>query len=316
MSVATNTRIQQNHVVADTTLFSLWTTMRWYRAPKKTGPFEACTQAAVGPATLLFVPITTVLTGKILSLSVNGVPNSMTITGPDPVTPASLAAQIHSAFPAVTATGDATSVTLSTTLTGTAASIAVLSCDAAPFLGLISGTAALGVDVDATLNSAVAQYFLNDQQSASTYFYCVEFWNGAEKSERSVPVKSRPTASIPVSSMVTCYLRLASLSGLPLPERDVTIHNVFLPNTITASGIEWGLFRQYEEKKTDVNGYVEFQLVSGAVIDVNIGGTGVVRRVTVPDDTSAPLNLLGPIAGANDEFEIQQQNVDFAIRTT
>jgi hypothetical protein len=117
--------------------------------------------------------------------------------------------------------------------------------------------------------------------------------------------------------LIGCYVRLASLDGNPLPERTVTISNVAIPNTRTNEdvGLTWSIFRNAIEGITDVNGYVEFRLVKGAKVDVNVGGTGFTRRVTLPS-SGAPVNLLDPNLDHEDEFGIQEQDVEFAIRTT
>jgi hypothetical protein len=324
MAVITKKLIKQSHLVTDATVFDNYDRIRWLRSRGgKNGPFEACTASAPQAAELVFEPLTAALAGKLLSLELdNGDQIDITFAGPNPISASDIADEV--ALAGGTDIGCTEENGVVTIYRGggggTQYSLKVLdTSDVAPLLGLAVGQEAIGKAVDSTLVSGTSEYYLSDYQSGSSFWYCVEYYNSDTdvSSERTVPIQSRAYAGVPADDLIGCYVRLASLDGNPLPERTVTISNVAIPNTRTNEdvGLTWSIFRNAIEGITDVNGYVEFRLVKGAKVDVNVGGTGFTRRVTLPS-SGAPVNLLDPNLDHEDEFGIQEQDVEFAIRTT
>jgi hypothetical protein len=292
--------------------------LRWYRSVTgRNGFYEPATAELPQGATVRFSPISRALTGKVLRLRVNGTAEvTCTFGGPAPVSSADVAAALD-ALPLMEASVVGGAVVLTTTLAGTAASLEVLACDAAPQLGLLVGESAVGLGVDNTLLAGVSEYQFSDHQSSPLAWYTVEFRNSvsALTSPRSITFRSRALNSVPINKLIGCFVRLCDLAGRPLGGRRVILNNTFIPNHVEGDGKSWGIFRQYEEMVTDPNGYAETFLVRGAEVDMTIAGTGFTRRIKVPL-LGTIVDLLDPLLDVTDEFGIRSPEIDFAIRTT
>jgi hypothetical protein len=294
--------------------------LRWYRSTTgRNGMYEQATALLPQPATLRGPQMSRVLTGKQLLLRVNGGAEALEITfaGPDPVEAADVAALINDQTALLVASAEGSQLSISTVLTGTAASLEILGSDAVAPLGFLPGESAVGLGVDNTLEVGQSEYRFSDHQSSGMTWYFVEFLNATTglMSPQSIPFRSRALESVPLAQLIGCFARLCDLSGRPLGGRRIFVHNVFMPNKVTAGGKSWGVFRQYEELVTDPNGYAEVYLIRGATVDVTIAGTGFTRRIVVPS-TGNLVDLLDPALDTQDEFGIQTPQIDFAIRTT
>lgn len=318
MSIITNTPLTLTYFIRDIAEALLtFDHMIWYRSRSgATGLYEIATDLAVGPATMTGATIGPhAVHGKSLIFKVNDV---TTVTVPfsnvDPVSTTDVAIAINAATLLVIATADSNDrLVLTSVTTGSLASIEIVASDAAPYLGFNTGDAAIGLDLNSVLVNGTHQYFYTDNNSDLSFFYKIQLLNVTtlRVSELSVPIPADQTQGLPYSTRITASIRLASLTGRPVANRKVTIANVFLPNRKNG----FGIFRTYEEIFTDVTGYAEIWLTRGAVVDVTVEGTGFVRRITVPT-TGDFVDLLDPALVSNDEFGIQEQNIDFAIRTS
>lgn len=324
MGIVTNTLIKQSHLVTDRSVIlgaPDYTSIRWYRSRGgATGPFEACSAAVAEPAKLVFEPVTAALDGKDVIFRLNGTTEIAVIfSGGNPIDLVEVASQISSASLGWTCVVNGTELELTTVTTGTQAALEVVGGEAVPLLGLIIGSVRIGKNQDSSIiGTTTFEYFFSDYQGSPDWWYCVEYKTSTLTSARTVPVPSRPDNGVPVDQLVGCFIRLASLEGKPLACRTVTIHNVAMPNRASDSNLDrtWSVFRNYEERITDATGYAEFHLMRGATIDVNVGGSGFTRRVTLPLSSTAPVDLLDPSLSHEDEFGIQQQQIEFALRTT
>jgi hypothetical protein len=160
-------------------------------------------------------------------------------------------------------------------------------------------------------------YIYQDNQGDASYWYQTQYLSSmtAAVSDLSSPQPSESLDTPPLSSTVTCFIRLIGLDIRPMVDHRVTINNVFLPNKVTSGGKTWGAFRNYLELRTDETGYAAARLLRGATVDMNVAGTGFTRRLTIPSDTDS-VDLLDPALSTTDEFGIQVPNVPFAIRTS
>lgn len=319
--LVTNQLIEQVYLVPDiTSKLTRFDRLRWYRsATGRNGYFEPATSVTEDAAMLRAVSVTRALNGKTLKLRVNGVTEVVVvIADPDPVELSTLALAIEDASALLTAFDDDNGVLIvQTVAVGSQASIEVLECDAAAYIGLLPGECAIGTDQDNTLASGVSEYRLQDHQGSNDMWYSVELLHSVTgvRSGRSIAFASRALESVPLSQLIGCYVRLCDLQGRPRGGQRVIIHNVFLPNRTLVGDKAWGVFRQYEEVVTDPNGYAQIWLLRGAVVDVTVAGTGFTRRVVVPSAGSV-VDLLDPSLSSEDEFGIQQPAIDFAIRTS
>jgi len=319
MAVVTNQPIQLSYFVQDiTTALLTYNRLRWHRS--RTGPsgvYEPATAAVPATASLLATAVTPhALNGKTLSFKVNGSSTvDVTFATPDPVTTAQAAAEINAATPLVVASDAGGYLQLTTVTTGSGASIEILDGTAAPSLGFLVGAGAVGLDQDTILLAGTHEYFYTDQNSDREFWYRVEFRNSvtAKTTGLGVPFPANQPQHIPKAQTIVGYVRLADLTGMPIEGRRITFANPFLPNTVIDQNTRWGIFRHYLEMQTDRNGYAEVRLLRGMTVDVAIEGTNFVRRIQIPT-TGDVVDILDPALAAEDEFGIQEQNVDFAIR--
>jgi hypothetical protein len=103
---------------------------------------------------------------------------------------------------------------------------------------------------------------------------------------------------------------LANIDGRPIDECPITFYNVTVPRQVVDSV---GVFGREITVLTDQAGYAETMLVKEAVVDITIGGTGIVRRITVPD-TGTEFDVMSAIAAADDVFQIQIPDIPAAVR--
>ena len=321
MAAVTNQPIQLSYFVQDIASALLtYNRLRWHRSRTgQYGLYEAATAAAATPATILGTAISPhQVNGKTLTFKVSGVAAvSVTFATPDPVTTAQAVTAINLATPLVIASDDGGYLRLTTVTTGSLASIEITGGDAAPFLGFAAGAGAVGKDTDTILIAGTHEYFYTDQNSDSEFWYRVEFLNTvtAQTTGLGAPFPASQVQKLPASKTIVGYVRLSDLSGYPVEGRRVTFANVFLPNTVIDQNTRWGIFRHYAQMETDRNGYAEIRLIRGAQLDISIDGTGFVRRILVPS-TGDVVDLLDPTLVVQDEFGIQEPQIDFAIRTT
>jgi hypothetical protein len=256
----------------------------------------------------------------VLSFRVNGTRVDVTFADPDPVTTAQAAAVINAATLALVASDSDGRLLLTTAATGSGASIEILESEAAAYLGFSAGDGAVGTDPDTILVNGTHEYFYVDQNSDETFWYRVEFVHSVSSvtTGLGVPFPANPADRVPSSQTIVCYLRLAGLDGSPIAGRRVTFHNAFLPNVVLEQQLDarrWGVFRHSAEMVTDRNGYAEIRLLRGIQIDMAIDGTNFVRKITIPT-LGDGVDLLNPALSTEDEFGIQEPNIDFAIRTS
>lgn len=319
MSTVTNQPIQMSYFVADiATAVVTYDRLRWHRS--RTGA-DGVFEAATAPAPVAAVLVGTgssphALNGKTFSFKVDGTTVvDVTFAAVDPVTTAQAVIEINGATAAVIASDADGYLQLTTASTGSAASIEILSSTAASSLGFVVGDGAVGQDTDTTLVAGTHEYFYTDNNSDDSFWYRVEFYNSTtgDTTGTGVAFPANSATHIPKSRTMVAYVRLADMSGMPIEGRRITVANVFLPNLVTSQNLRWGIFRHYVEMVTDGNGYAELRLLRGMQVDVTIEGTNFVRRLTIPSSGDS-VDLLDPALAAEDEFGIQDPNIDFAIR--
>lgn len=321
MSFITNQPLTVSYFIADIAgAVATFNRIRWYRSRAgQNGLYEAATAAAAAPAELLGTTLEPhELNGKTLNLRVDGSTDySITFAAADPFTTADAVAEILAVTSALlTPSDESGALKLTTVNTGSAASIEILEdSDAAPYLGLAADACAVGLDIDTPLIPGTHQYFLTDGNSGYDYWYRVELLHSitGDTSELSAPIPMQQVAGVPASQTIVGYIQLASATARPDVGRRVVFSNLTQPNTVLSGAV--GIMKQYEEIETDATGYAQIRLLRGITIDFNIVGTGFTRRITVPS-TGDAFNLLDPTLVADDEFGIQEPDIDFAIRTS
>lgn len=319
MPVVTNEPIQLNYFVQDiTNALATFDRLRWWRSRTgQYGVYEAATAPSRYSATMLgTMQEPHQLNGRTFNFKVSGVTSvSVTFASVDPVSTADAATEINNATGSVIATDEGGYLRLTATDLSSNSSIEILDGDGGIYLGFVVGDGAIGGDVDITLVAGTHEYFYIDYNSSDAFWYRVEFFNSTtgDTTGTGVPFPANSAVHISKSKTIVCYVRLADMSGLPIEGRKVTFANPFLPNTVIDQNSRWGIFRHYAQMSTDRNGYAEIRLVRGIHVDVVIEGTNFVRRIQVPS-TGSEVDLLDPTLAVQDEFGIQEPQINYAIR--
>jgi hypothetical protein len=320
MPVVTQQPVQLSYFVADpATELLTYNRLRFWRSRTgQDGLYEPATAAAAAPAELEGTSETPhQLNGKTLSFRVSGVTQvDVLFADPDPVTTTQVVAAITGATALVVATDVGGKLHLASVATGSGASIEILECDAAPFLGFDVGQAAVGLDADLVLTAGVHEYLYTDQNSSVDFWYRVELLHSVTAQTKGAgPAFQAGPIGTPNSTKIWCYIRLTDLGGRPLAGRIVTLLNPFIPNTVVSGASRWGIFRHYAQMTTDSEGYAQIRALRGMQVDVAVDGTNFIRRLGIPT-TGDSVDLLDPSLVVEDEFGIQEPNIDFAVRTS
>lgn len=314
----TNEILELYKLVLDpATALMQFTHLRWFRSIEGSdGPFEAISGTAAAAASLVGSAIEPhALNGKSLLLRVNGDTDiEVTFADADPYTTADVIADIAGTTALVVASDDGGYLRLTTAATGTGASIEILESDGATALGLDAGQFAIGSDVDVALDADVHEYLFTDSNGSRDYWYRTQLVNSSTSAfgQSTVPFPGTQVPVVPYNLTIAAYVRVIDLRGRPIEGRRIIVSNVFLPNTVG----DYNIFRHSDSFLTDATGYGELRLVRGATIDVHVEGTSYTRRITLPgvQDTADIVNLFDPSLSSEDEFGIQEPNIDFAIR--
>lgn len=301
----------------------------WRSRSSINGPYEELTAASwkmaripklAGdePSTPVVGP-SVVVAGTTLQLKVNERDDLVIIfTGVNPITTQNAAAQITSGgLTRVRSYVDEDGIlVVETTEPGTGALLRIVGGDAAPLLGLPLDepeSFAFGRDPRIPLKLDVYEYTFTDIRGSADYYYKTRFRNRLSDavSEFSQPYSIGQALGISSANVVCGYLDLVGLNGRPLANRTVSVYNGFrydlVENKLVAAS--------QENQVTDHNGHVEFTLVRGTTVKVAIGGTDIVRDITVPTDESVKLfNLLDPSIGTDDVFVVQVPQVEYAYK--
>lgn len=320
MPVVTQQPIQLSYFVADITsaLLTFNRARFWRSRTGQEGLYEPATVAAVAPAELEGTAETPhQLNGKTLSFLVNGVTQvDVTFSDPDPVTTTQVVAAVTLATGLVTATDVDGKLHLATVATGSGASIKILESEAAPFLGFEADQASVGLDADLVLTAGVHEYPYTDQNSSVDFWYRVELLHSSTAQTAGLgPAFQAGPIGTDGSTKIWCFIRLTDLAGDPISGRRVVLMNPFLPNTVVSGGNRFGIFRHYAKMTTDSEGYAQIRVLRGMQVDIAVDGTNFIRRLGIPS-TGDSVDLLDPSLVIEDEFGIQEPNIDFAVRTS
>lgn len=299
----------------------------WRSRLTNVGPFEEVTGASALPAILYAggasaAPQMAPIVGRTLELSVGAAETAVTVTftGTDPVSAASIAAQITAANPGLllaTVLGDGR-ISIATVDTGADAVLRVVGGESVPILGLSTtepASVAFGHDPRITLVPGTERYDFIDPNGSQSFFYRTRFRDSVSNavSEFSDTVSSKTNSSLEASSLVIGYATLIDGMGRPMVNRKVLIH---FPNQyVTVSGKT--VLAGSSEAETDDTGYVDFPLVRGLRFQMAIAGTQMARDLVAPTDVAVEdFDMFDPAYGTDDAWKVQQPNVDFAVRRT
>jgi hypothetical protein len=304
----------------------------WRSRDTQSGPYEELTSDLYRPAripknsadppALPVVGHLAYLTGKTLSLLLFETEQlDITFLGADPLSFSAAASQItsKSAGRLTSYVTDEGVLVIETRTPGTGASLRVLESEAAPILRLSTEEPeclSYGQDARIPLIGGQEVYSFTDQLGSGLYFYKTRF---RSTSPQAVSAFSEAFSVGYVTSIDQKYLAygqltLIGIDGAPIKGQQVRIYSPF-------SGIAFEGFNVAGSdviKRTDEEGFVEFQLVRGQKVSVAIMGTDLVRDIIVPTDPDIKrFNLLDPAVGEGEDiFVVQVPSLIYAERRT
>jgi hypothetical protein len=294
-------------------VMTLFDVIRVYRSKTgELGVYDLLTADADVAATLTGSQVAPFsINGKTLSFKIDGgSEQTVTFTTADPV-PVDLAVgEVNNQTTGVTASEESGALKLTSDTTGTGSIIEITGGSALTDLGFTTGDIDNGEDQHITLVALQENYEFDDRSGDASYWYKTQYYNtiSGAFSSLSDPVQGNVTTIIPSADLVTASIDIADVSGRPVEDMRISFYYTFTPPIQTS---DIALLKRVVEAQTDQVGHAEIDLVKGAVIDVTFVGTGMVRRITVPD---ADFDLLDAVASADDNFQIQVPEFPQAIR--
>lgn len=285
----------------------------WRSEDGEDGTYFEITADAATTATLIGTeegPFT--LNGKTLKVNINGgSEQTITFVSADPINITDLVSFINGlAISGLLADDHSGSLCLYTVATGTGATLEITGGTALTELGFEDGDKDNGEDERIDLDSDTSYYEYDDQSGDSENYYKVRYYDSVTFAVSSYgdPVQGDVGSIVPPSDLVKGYSVLAKMNGQPSVGTAVIFYNVFIP-PLTIGDI--GIIGREIRVETDADGYFETMLIKGSIVDVTISGTGIVRRITVPD---ADFNVMSAVAVADDNFQIQVPDIPAAVR--
>jgi hypothetical protein len=164
-----------------------------------------------------------------------------------------------------------------------------------------------GTDAHIALTTDTFYYFTDPNGTVSSD-YRYRFINDGVYSDW-ISLTTEDGWDVTGANVCLCYINAVDTDYTSLDDKEVKLSNIR-----SADGIE------YEDKYlagvsqtfTISDGFGCMFLPRGQMFDMSVDGTGLVRRITVPDDTE--VDLLDSTISEGDYFEVQTFNPPSAIR--
>lgn len=201
-------------------------------------------------------------------------------------------------------------LTISSAITGTASELYTENSTALTELGITLHWHATGRSTRIIMGEGQEEYEFNDCTGDPAYFYKTRYYNSETYSVSGYgdPIQGGLGTIVPPSNLVKASITVAGIDGKPVEGKSIIFYNVYVP-PLRVSSI--AILGREASVETDPAGYAEIYLVKGATVDVTISGTGLIRRIVVPD---ADFDILTAIAAADDELQIQIPDIPAAVR--
>lgn len=233
-----------------------------------------------------------------------------TFVSTDPIAIADVVSQLNTELSGLTASDEAGALRLTSDTLGTASILEITGGTALDELGFSVGDKDYGEDARVDLLAGTVDYEFEDQSGDPDYYYKVRYYNTGTLvvSGFGEPIKGDIGSLLAPTDLVKGFGTLAGLDGKPVVGRLIVFYNVFMPPLLVG---DIGIVGREVSVETDEAGYFEMMLVKGATVDVVITGTGITRQITVP---TTDFNVLGAVATADDNFQIQIPDIPAAVR--
>jgi hypothetical protein len=296
-----------------------YTKWQWQRSETiQAGPYEDLTAAVAAEAEIVGSNTNSfVVNGLTLKIEVKGTLYTVTYSGSDPISIADVVSQTDAVISAVAdASDDNGALKITSTDTGTDATIEVMDGTGNTALGFTEGDIEHGLDAYPNLTAGTYNYTYIDQSGVTGYWYRYCFYNPTTggTTQWSLGYQSSDDEVLDAADLCLCYVDLANPDGTAMSDMNIVISNIRSVDNFKLSGSNYAVMGNAITFTTDSNGHGETNLVRNLEVDIVIEGTGYVRRITIPDASTA--NLLDSALGSGDMFEIQQFDIPSAIRRT
>jgi hypothetical protein len=256
--------------------------------------------------------------GKKLQLLLNEAHAlEVTFTGVDPIRLSDVATQISQLGYVQGYVDTNGKLAVRTLQAGGNVALRIVGGDAAPLLGLSNlapDSLGFGTDPRPVLLQGQRTYTFVDYWSQPGYFYKTRFSNSLSgvKSAFANAVSANASLVVAPSKIAMGYVKLLQNNGRPAATQEVTVYSSYTAALLDGATILGGP----EKFLTDASGYAEFPLLRGISVDVGVGGSSVVRRVTVPTDPNVlKFNVFDPAYGQDDSFAVVRADLPYAQRT-
>lgn len=231
--------------------------------------------------------------------------HTVEFAGADPYNLASVIADIS--IPDLTASGVAGALSLTHDIADIGSILEIGSGDANDSLGFTAETY-YGKGPHIALSSD-NHYFLTDPIGDTDSTYRYRFTDGTVYTDWNV--MTTDDGWDVSGSICLCYIRAADTDYTVLEEAVVKVSIVRTTDTVSVGG---KYLAGGSATFTISDGYGHIFLPQGQVFDIAVDGTGIVRRITVPDEDT--VDLLDSSISEGDLFEVQTLDIPSAIRRT
>jgi len=294
-------------------VLTLFDTIRVYRSTTgEAGVYELTTGDVAAAATLLgsqIAPFT--LNGLTLVVSVDGGSDqTVTFASPNPVGVDAAIDEINDQTTGLIATEESGAIRLTSDTTGTSSTLEITGGTGLTALGFTLGDLDIGEDQHIALQAGVENYEYDDQSGDISYWYKTQYYNTGSGgfSSLSDPIQGDVGTTLPSSELVTGTVDVVDPDGKPVEDMRIVFYNIYTPPLERGAYVAIG---RTVTVTTDQAGHAEVSLIKGMIVDVTFAGTGVTRRIQIPD---ADFTLWDEIAVADDNYQIQVPTIVDAVR--
>ena len=230
------------------------------------------------------------------------------------LTPVQAANAINSQVGVVIATVDAGKVILTSTTYGTSSKIIIVGGSAAPYFGWLDNTKVIGLESYITLQAGISLYEFIDNDGEPGYYYKVTYYNttNGQVSQDSSPFLGAAATLVGADNLSVAVVDLVDGAGVAVAEQEISFYPVHEP--LQVDGFQIALTRKPLSVTTDNAGHAEVTLVRGLKVRVVFEGTGLIREIVVPNQSS--FDLLTEISTSVDPYDAKTLGLPAAPRRT
>jgi len=285
----------------------------WRSVDGEEGEYTPLSAATVQPATLTGTedgPFD--VDGLTFELAVDGNTQLAELDSPDGSVASVVAAELDTLFIGASVSVSGGVLRIASDSTGSASRLTVGGGTAVTALGFVESDDAYGMELNLPLVGGTTAYTFVDLSGDPAYYYRYRYFHSGTGavSAFSAPLQAVADRLLDSSDLILATLDLSDLDGNALADADVAIYLRYVPPLLVGSVAVLGKELLWT---TDEDGHIEEYLPRGAVVDVAILGTNIVRQVTVPS-TGTSFSLFDEVAAADDVFQIQVLDIPEAVR--